>query len=44
MYDFAPCFSYVDLFAASNDDFIQEFGSVFAKMISRGYDNLSVIS
>ena len=37
-------FSYVDMFAASNDDFIQEFGSVFAKMISRGYDNLSVIS
>jgi len=42
--DLAPTSSYVDMFAASNDDFIQEFGSVFAKMISRGYDNLSVIS
>jgi len=42
--DLAPTSSYVEQFAASNDYFVQEFSSVFAKMISRGYDNLAIIS
>ena len=36
-------FSYVEDFASSNDYFIQEFGNVYAKVLSHGYDSLEVV-
>ena len=36
--------SYVEDFAASNDYFVEEFAKVYNKVLSHGYDNLSVVS
>ena len=33
-------FSYVENFATSNEEFIQEFSKVYTKLLSHGYDNL----
>ena len=40
----SSCFSYVEDFANSNALFIEEFGKVYTKVLSKGYENLQTLS
>ena len=37
-------FSYVEDFANSNAYFVEEFGKVYSKVLSKGYENLETLS
>ena len=37
-------FSYVEEFANSNAYFVEEFGKVYSKVLSKGYENLDTLS
>ena len=37
-------FSYVEDFANSNTYFVEEFGKVYSKVLSKGYENLETLS